>query len=61
VPEKLNALANEKRYLSAVELLQDSLKSIHQDGMDEIGALSTLRVFLANQKLVNIPRQTPIS
>jgi exocyst complex component 4 len=50
IPEKLEARISEKRFLSAVELLQDGLKTIHNSEMDGIGALSDLRVYLDNQE-----------
>lgn len=50
IPERLEARISEKRFLSAVELLQDALKSIRKPEMDGIGALSDLRVYLSNQE-----------
>lgn len=50
IPERLEARISEKRFLSAVELLQDALKSIQKPEMDGIGALSDLRVYLSNQE-----------
>ncbi|QDS70101.1 hypothetical protein FKW77_005111 [Venturia effusa] len=50
IPEKLEARISEKRFLSAVELLQDALKTMRNHDMDEIGALSDLRVYLSNQE-----------
>lgn len=50
VPEKLEAFISEKRFLSAVETLQQALKSIKKQGMEDIGALSNLRVYLSNQE-----------
>lgn len=52
IPEKLEARISEKRFLSAVELLQDALKTMRNSDMDEIGALSDLRVYLSNQEHV---------
>ena len=54
IPEKLEALISEKRFLSAVELLQDALKTMREPNMDDIGALSDLRVYLSNQEHVCI-------
>jgi exocyst complex component 4 len=50
VMEKLEARISEKRFLSAVEVLQDALKLLRRPDMDNIGALSDLRVYLANQE-----------
>jgi exocyst complex component 4 len=50
IPEKLEARISEKRFLSAVELLQDGLKTVRNSEMDGIGALSDLRVYLSNQE-----------
>jgi len=50
IPERLEARISEKRFLSAVELLQDALKSIRKPELDGIGALSDLRVYLSNQE-----------
>ena len=52
IPEKLEARISEKRFLSAVELLQDALKKMRNSEMDSIGALSDLRVYLSNQEHV---------
>jgi exocyst complex component 4 len=52
IPEKLEARISEKRFLSAVELLQDALKTMRNSDMDGIGALSDLRVYLSNQEHV---------
>ncbi|KAF2404632.1 hypothetical protein EJ06DRAFT_553480 [Trichodelitschia bisporula] len=50
IPEKLEARISEKRFLSAVELLQDALLSIRKAEMDKIGALGDLKVYLSNQE-----------
>lgn len=52
VPEKLEARISEKRFISAVEVLQDAQKSIMRREMEDIGALSDLRVYLSNQEHV---------
>merc|ERR1711881_42630 len=38
IPEKLEARISDKRFLSAVELLQDGLKIVNNSEMDSIGA-----------------------
>ncbi|KAF2669253.1 hypothetical protein BT63DRAFT_401416 [Microthyrium microscopicum] len=50
IPEKLEARISEKRFLSAVESLQDAMKEMRKDGMEDIGALRELRVYLSNQE-----------
>lgn len=50
VPEKLEAQISEKRFLGAVDTLQEALKLIRKPEMEEIGALSDLRVYLSNQE-----------
>lgn len=54
VPEKLEARISEKRFISAVEVLQDAQASIKRKEMENIGALSDLRVYLSNQEHVGI-------
>ncbi|RPB25906.1 hypothetical protein L211DRAFT_856536 [Terfezia boudieri ATCC MYA-4762] len=51
VPEKLEARISEKRFLRAVQLLSDSLKTIRQPEMMEIAALGDLRSYLSNQEV----------
>ena len=50
VTDKLEARISEKRFLTAVEVLQDALRLLRKPEMDNIGALSDLRVYLANQE-----------
>lgn len=50
VPEKLEAEISEKRFLAAVDTLQDALKLIRKPEVEEIGALSDLRLYLSNQE-----------
>ncbi|KAF2488636.1 hypothetical protein BU16DRAFT_586867 [Lophium mytilinum] len=50
VPEKLEARISEKRFLTAVDILQDALKMIRKSEMEGIGALSDLRIYLSNQE-----------
>jgi hypothetical protein len=52
VPEKLEVRISEKKFLSAVELLAESLKRIREPYMMEIGALSDLRTYLGIQETV---------
>lgn len=50
VPDQLEARISEKRFLTAVELLQNALRRIRVPALDEIGALSDLRSYLTNQE-----------
>jgi len=50
IPDRLESLLSEKRFLSAVVLLVRSLKAINKPEMLEIGALSDLRGWLAMQE-----------
>lgn len=50
VMDKLEARISEKRFISAVEVLQDALRMLRKPEMDNIGALSDLRIYLANQE-----------
>ncbi|KAF2012714.1 hypothetical protein BU24DRAFT_453075 [Aaosphaeria arxii CBS 175.79] len=50
VPDKLEARISEKRFLSAVDILQDALRMIRRSEMEGIGALSDLRIYLSNQE-----------
>lgn len=49
-PEKLEARISEKRFLTAVEVLHEALAIIRKSEMEEIGALSDLRIYLNNQQ-----------
>jgi hypothetical protein len=60
VPEKLEARISEKRFLTAVEILQDALKMIRKSEMEGIGALSDLRIYLSNQEHVRGIKTTPL-
>ncbi|KAF2128400.1 hypothetical protein P153DRAFT_293287 [Dothidotthia symphoricarpi CBS 119687] len=51
VPEKLEACISEKRFLSAVDILQDALRMIRKSEMETIGALGDLRIYLSNQEV----------
>ncbi|KAL3425644.1 sec8 exocyst complex component specific domain-containing protein [Phlyctema vagabunda] len=50
VPDQLEARISEKRFLTAVDVLQNALRRIRVPRLDEIGALSDLRSYLANQE-----------
>lgn len=50
VPERLEVRISEKRFLPAVDVLQDALRLIRKSEMENIGALGDLRVYLSNQE-----------
>ncbi|RDW70332.1 hypothetical protein BP5796_08729 [Coleophoma crateriformis] len=50
VPDQLEARISEKRFLTAVDVLQNALRRIRVPHLDEIGALSDLRSYLTNQE-----------
>jgi len=50
VPDQLEARISEKRFLTAVEVLQNALRKLGKPELDDIGALSDLRSYLANQE-----------
>ena len=50
VPEQLDARISEKHFLPAVDLLQDALRMIRKSEMENIGALTDLRIYFSNQE-----------
>lgn len=50
VPDQLEARISEKRFLTAVEVLQNALRKLRKPELDDIGALGDLRSYLANQE-----------
>lgn len=50
MPEKLEAHISEKRFLAAVETLQDALKLMRKPEMEDVGALTDLRLYFNNQE-----------
>ncbi|GAB1315006.1 exocyst subunit [Madurella fahalii] len=50
VPDQLEARISEKRFLTAVEVLQNALRKLTRPELDGIGALSDLRSYLVNQE-----------
>lgn len=56
IPDRLESLLSEKRFLSAVVLLVRSLKAINKPEMMEIGALGDLRSWLVGQEGVSRSR-----
>ncbi|KAI9677466.1 MAG: hypothetical protein M1817_006420 [Caeruleum heppii] len=50
IPEKLESRISEKKFLSAVDVLQEGLRMIRRSDMQDIAALSERRVYLSNQE-----------
>lgn len=50
VPEQLDARISEKHFLPAVDLLQDALRMVRKSEMENIGALTDLRIYFTNQE-----------
>lgn len=50
IPEQLEAQISEKRFLSAVSTLREALALIRKPELEDIGALSDLKVYLSNQE-----------
>lgn len=50
VPEQLDARISEKHFLSAVSLLQEALRILRRLDMENIGALTDLRIYFGNQE-----------
>lgn len=53
VPEQLDARISSKRFLSAVNALQDALRVIRRSDLEDIGALGDLRIYFGNQEMVS--------
>lgn len=54
MPEILDARISEKQFLTAVGVLQDALRLIRRSELENIGALSDLRVYFSNQETVGL-------
>ena len=50
VPEQLDSRISDKHFLPAVDLLQDALRIIRRSDMENIGALTDLRIYFSNQE-----------
>lgn len=55
IPERLEARISEKKFLAAVDILQDALRITKQPEMETITALTALRLYVCNQETVSIP------
>jgi hypothetical protein len=52
IPEQIEALVGDKRFLQAANLLVKSLKTINKPEISNIGAVSDLRGYLSGQETV---------
>ncbi len=52
MPEILDARISEKQFLTAVGMHQDALRLLRRSELENIGALSDLRVYFSNQETV---------
>ena len=50
IPEQLDARISDKHFLPAVDLLQSALRMIRRPEMENIGALTDLRIYFSNQE-----------
>lgn len=50
VPEKLEARISEKRFLTAVDILQDALRLVRKSDLDDITAVADLRTYFTSQE-----------
>lgn len=50
MPDRLETNISEKRFLAAVDCLQDALRLIRKSEMEDIGALGDIKVYLSNQE-----------
>jgi exocyst complex component 4 len=50
VPEKLEARISEKRFLTAVDILQDALRLVRKSHLDDITAVADLRTYFTSQE-----------
>lgn len=54
LPERLDTKISEKHFLSAIDVLQEASKMIKKSELDNVGALTDLRVYFDNQESVSI-------
>lgn len=50
VPEKLEGRITEKRFLTAVDVLQEGLRLVRKSELDNMGAMTDLRTYFTNQE-----------
>jgi Sec8 exocyst complex component specific domain. len=50
LPEKLEGRISDKRFLSAIDILQDALRLLRKSEFENIGGLADLRAYFSNQE-----------
>lgn len=50
LPEKLEARISEKRFLAAVDILQDGLRLVNRSDLENTGGLGDMRTYFSNQE-----------
>ncbi|THC92135.1 hypothetical protein EYZ11_008403 [Aspergillus tanneri] len=50
LPEKLESLISDKRFLAAVEVLHNAFRLLRRSDLDNIGALADIRAYFTNQE-----------
>ncbi len=53
VPDKLESMIGDKRFLQASHVLMRSLKTANKEDMKDVGALTDLRTYLTDQRQVS--------
>ena len=61
VPDRLETLVSEKRFLNAAVLLMRSLKMINKQDLMEVAAVADLRAYFVSQEAVRACASAPIS
>lgn len=51
LPEKLEGRISDKRFLSAIDILQDALRLLRKSEFENIGGLADLRAYFSNQEV----------
>ena len=54
LPEQLDAKISDKNFLSAVDVLQEASRMIKRSELENVGALTDLRVYFDNQESVSM-------
>lgn len=54
VPDRLEKQISDKKFISAVDTLQEAMRSVRRSDIEAIGALSDLSVYFTNQEHVSV-------
>ena len=55
LPEQLDTKISDKHFLSAIDVLHEASKMIKKSELENVGALTDLRVYFDNQESVSMP------